>query len=234
MSRFLNKSKALFLHVPRTGGTWITSALDESGVSVSRWNSAIPRGLPRKHGLLWHLRDKRRSSVKQSFAFVRHPKDYYQSVWTYLKSKGVDKRGRMLRRFQWHPFHPAIRQWRDDFPSWVLRMTQFEPRWMARLIDMYIGPEGAEFCDYVGRTEWLVTDFVKIMVQLGYEEDLFDVEQLRGIGRQNQNYYQKDDVYWPVLSYVKLVEDSEHEVIRRFYGDSFERLKYGAVEVVKT
>lgn len=233
MSRFLNKSKALFLHVPRTGGTWITSALDESGVSVSRWNSAIPRGLPRKHGLLWHLRDKRRSSVKQSFAFVRHPKDYYQSVWTYLKSKGVDKRGRMLRRFQWHPFHPAIRRWDGNFREWIVNMTTYEPKWMSRLVDLYIGPKGAEFCDYVGRTERLVDDFVEIMSCLGYERGMFDVDRLKDMGKLNRNYYQSTDTI-DLGSLEDEIQNAEHEVIRRFYGDSYERLKYGVVEMAKT
>lgn len=76
--------QSIFIHVPKTGGTWVTSLLSKLGfiketyplhphVSLREIVSRFPAlsGLP-------------------SFAFVRHPFGWYQSFWAYRETHGWD------------------------------------------------------------------------------------------------------------------------------------------------
>lgn len=224
MTRYLKKSKALFVHIPRTGGMWVNSALTAANISVSRWNQTFATSLPKKHALISHVPPDNRASVNVSFSFVRHPLDYYKSVWTYLKTKGAGNRQKMLEDFSWHPFQKPIEQWSEgiDFVSWCLRMCEHEPGWMARLVDLYVGPAGGEFCRYIGRTEKLEEDFCSIMSLLGYE-----VDRAKLPPKANTNEYDPNYPYWKAQDHAKAVLNSEVDIIDRFYLGQFDRLEYG-------
>lgn len=224
MTRYLKEADTLFVHIPRTGGMWINKALKVSGIPVSRWNQTFTRSIPKKHALIGHIPPDNRASVKVAFAFVRHPLDYYKSVWTYLKNKGKHQRHKIENNFSWHPFHKPIELWQDDidFVSWCLRMCDHEPGWMARLVDLYVGPAGGEFCQYIGRTEKLEEDFCSIMSLLGYQ-----IDQTKLPPKSNANKYDPNYSYWRTQDHSKYILESECDILYRFYLTKFDRLEYG-------
>jgi hypothetical protein len=72
------------LHIPKTGGTWVTLALQVAGVPCEIvWTRLGPGS--RGHAT---LAETRAYSDRFSFAFVRHPLDLYRSRWAANENDG--------------------------------------------------------------------------------------------------------------------------------------------------
>jgi hypothetical protein len=48
-----------------------------------------------------------------------------------------------------------------------------------------VGPEGGEFCNFIGRTETLIDDFMLVLSELGYNEGMAAESEYRGMERHN-------------------------------------------------
>lgn len=215
MAHLLSKYRLLHHHIPRTGGTWIDRALRILDVRVSMRFRFDGITLPMKHCLLSHYTEDHRSRWDTTFTFVRHPIKYYESVWSYLYT--IERYRSGLKRFDWHPFMDAYLCWDYDFNVWAGTMLRKYPGWVSHLFEMYVGPKGGEFCNYIGRTESIVENFCEIMADFGLSDDkIFDLE------KQNMS---KVEVEWDE-SLKLAVNRSEHSSISRFYGNNFNKLRY--------
>ena len=141
---------SVFLHIPKTGGTWVRKALVDAGLS-----GALVRSRERDeayNGTLrsWHnvpTWDARYHERPNRFCFVRHPADWYRSYW-------------------------AFRMWRKN---WEIRENEFDhkcssgefPEFIDKVLQHY--PDGyvtwlyayfANHCTFVGKTENLPTDLL--------------------------------------------------------------------------
>ena len=153
--------------------------------------------------------------VKQIVAFVRHPVDYYVTTWRYLHSSryaSYTRLSNLWTRWRWHPFRQAALLYRADFCEWVDVMIEQEPGWATRLMAWYVGPEHGEFCDFIGRTETLVTDLAEVLNRLGHP---VNESSLAAIGRVNQSPAEQVDVPDDLRARI---EREERVLIRRFYG----------------
>ncbi len=213
MARYLVDTKAVFLHIPRTGGTWIRDALGVLGVHAGPY-SLTEQNLPKNHCYLGHYFRAPYSKKDTNFiiAIVRHPIAYYESVWKWI----TYSRGRMRGRWSWHPYMTASRLYSTDFNVWVEIMLREEPAWYTRMVELFVGPAGGEFCDYIGRTETLENDFHAILLHLGYHKEVEDGWQsVKSMGRRNN--YNHSIVWNPDLKEKILI--SERLVIDRFYSE---------------
>lgn len=209
MARYLLESKALFLHVPRTGGSWVERAIDLCQIKRVGWLEKQPLYLPRKHCLLSHYHRTEMAKVDYVFAFVRHPVAYYESVWKWLGRN----RNFMQSHWRWHPHRAAGELYRPEFDDWVDAMLTNEPLWCTRLFEQYVGPPGGEFCNYIGRTETLARDFREVMEHLGHEENVkLHRPELEALGKVN-NIDRK--LSWSAPLLAKVLE-TERSVIERF------------------
>jgi len=77
MSARLLPSNALFLHIPKTGGSWVEQALREIGVQIEQ--PATIHGVTYRHSLLSMFQEQ----YPYVFTFVRHPLSWYESWWKY-------------------------------------------------------------------------------------------------------------------------------------------------------
>ncbi len=163
MSRYLIDYNAAFLHIPRTGGTWIELVLRAAGLLCRHLSKAEPLDLPKNHRMLGHYRGFERPvmAAKFLFTFVRHPIPYYESVWKWINA---NRNAWIKKRWKWHPFCSPISIYRrrPEFADWVEGMLEEEPCWATRLFEGYVGPEGGEFVDFVGRTCSLREDLCQV------------------------------------------------------------------------
>ncbi len=221
MSCLLTNQRLFFLHIPRTGGTWVKQALGILNIRIqARFSRRMYSGairLSTKHCLLSHYLEKEHSRWDTSFAFVRHPIEYYETVWgwIYLSVHHPDKR----KRFCWHPFTIPYDNWDKDFNVWIKTMLEKYPGWVSHLFDLYVGPQGGEFCKYIGRMENLVDDFCAIMEDYNLlSDELCNIEK--------QNIRQAPKIVWDE-GLKRDVEVSESSAINRFYGKNLHKLRYG-------
>src|SRR5262245_7193832 len=77
MSVYLRQTGALFLHIPKTGGSWVEHTLEQSGFEIDQADTI--EGVTYRHSLLSMIR-REQSFV---FTFVRHPLLWLESWWKF-------------------------------------------------------------------------------------------------------------------------------------------------------
>jgi hypothetical protein len=147
---------AIFLHVPKTGGTWVEHALVAAGVPCSQYDVDGDR-----HADLSYLP---RQDVS-TFAFVRHPLTLHQSYWRFKMGAGWDAR---------NPFDLDVQT--DHFERFVENTLRRHPGWVSQMYEDYVGPPEREI-SFIGRFECLADDLVRALTTFGIP---FDESRLRG------------------------------------------------------
>jgi len=215
MVRYLKKQQAMFSHIPRTGGTWVEKALLDLRVPLSFHCVGIKKGYPKKHSAFAQY-TYRPGSMRMMFSFVRHPIAYYESVWKWLRRYVEGKTRR--KEWKWHPFKSVSSFPLSDFNVWMCHVLEDEPLWYTRLIELYVGPNDGEWCNFIGRTETLVEDFILLMNSFGVKgiEKLMTIPNIHGI---------RHHVEWDGCLKERVLE-SERLVISRFYGEDTKDRKW--------
>ena len=233
MSYYLPEKRALFLHVPRTGGTWIKEAMFQAGIPMNKWGRIGEPYRPKKHTIIPHIRPDLWARVGVVFAFVRHPVPYYVSVWRFATRSWADRPDKMQWAVQERndpaAINEAIFRWKPNFDEWLDEMLEEEPGWVTRWFERYVGPPGGEFCHFVGRTETIESDLERVMRMLGYGKQWDEKRE-----RIAQIHHAKNRIRSVKAPNVEVtdeqrarIERSERVTIRRFFGDeTFEKRVY--------
>jgi hypothetical protein len=181
-----------FLHVPKTGGSWATSAMHAAGIPAVH-----PEALP------FHA-DLAESSMyadRFTFAFVRHPLDFWRSYWAYRMRDG------------WEPASQIDAQAASpDFDEFINRVIARAPGEATALYQRFIGPPTAEI-EFVGRFEHLADDLV---VALRLAGEPFDEGTLRACPPVNASDYVQLPALYDQHTAERLAA-SEWATVERFY-----------------
>jgi hypothetical protein len=209
MSFYISKNRAMFLHIPRTGGTTVGKVVRQLGLTAVHYRPERHEALrlPVNHCLLPHYSPQQLIDVDMICTFVRHPIAYYESIWKWM-AMPREPRVRVMKSWRWHPTLSAWLQYSPDFNEWVWNMLRNEPAWYSRLLGWYVGPQGGEYVNWIGRTESLDKDFRFLLSLWGVE----DVDSLT-IPRENSIQVKLE---WEE-SLKKDVLSMEAVVVRRFY-----------------
>jgi hypothetical protein len=228
MSYFLPEKGVLFLHIPRTGGTWIGASMNTAEIPIHNWGRVCEMYRPRKHTILPHYRPDLIPKIKWIFSFVRHPVDYYVSVWRFT-TRSVDIRPEKMRRDAFDKgdsaaINEGVNRWKPDFYEWIEEMLEEEPGWVTRMFERYVGPERGEFPHYIGRTETLEQDAREVMRIVGYEEEWEKAQpKIRKIVHAKNRVRNEKAPQIEVGPELRdRIERSERVALRRFFGkDTF-------------
>jgi hypothetical protein len=221
----LLRNDALFLHVPKTGGTWVTAVLRDLGLVRCRVVS--------KHADMEHVRHcarlqpgryleacakagprwQRRVRRGWKFCFVRHPLSWYESYWLFMRARGwnawgVNRRGRP----RWHPNAGLDGLGDDDFNLFVRRVLERRPGYVTRLFGQYATAD----VGFVGRQERLADDLLGVLRRIGAA---YDETRVRAWPAVNASDLSQGRPKWDD-GLRREVLRMEHDAIVRFGYDS--------------
>jgi hypothetical protein len=186
--------RAIFLHVPKTGGTWVKAAAANAGL---RFEEHLVDG--DIHGDLSYCPFPDRFI----FAFVREPLSLYKAYWRFKLKQGWDERS---------PFDKDCKA--PTFAAFVENVLRREPAWCTRMFEGYVGPPEREI-DFVGRYESLADDLVEALRLSGAA---FDEQALRATAPVNVSGV-PHALSACSAELADRVQLSEHRAIRRFGYD---------------
>jgi hypothetical protein len=180
---------AVFLHVPKTGGSWVTMAVRAGGCQVEDY--VVDDDV---HGDLSYCPHRDRFI----FAFVRHPLALYRSYWRFKIGHKWDVR---------NPFDMDCAA--DTFPAFVEKVVSKYQGWCSSMFEDYVGPPDRPI-DFIGRYETLADDLVRALRTAG---ESFDESALRATPPVNVSG--PCEASWtPAL--VDAVVKSEARALQRF------------------
>ena len=183
--------KSCFLHIPKTGGTWVTQVIRQAGIPHEEF---LVDGDPHR-------------GVKECphperfrFAFVRHPVVAYQSYWRF--KMGED----------WNPPNQMDKMCRsDEFETFVLKALKYFPGFCTHVYEQYVGPPENPI-EFIGKQENLVEDLI---TALGRAGETFNASLIRAFPPRNVSDRTRfDATYTPELE--RLVREAERAGIERY------------------
>jgi hypothetical protein len=189
-------NNAVFLHVPKTGGSWIKAAITNAGID---YEEHLVDGDP--HGDLSYCPCRDRFT----FAFVRDPLSLYRSYWRF-------KMGQFRMTTEWdcrNPFDVACAA--PTFTGFVENVLRLEPAWCSRAFEDYVGPPTREI-DFVGRFEYLMADLVRALYR---SRTPFDERAIRNTPPINVSTVDAGLAQWSD-ALAQRVRRSEQDAILRF------------------
>lgn len=197
-----------FLHIPKTGGSWVAKVLTEQGLVQSanghkhadfNWNLWQPgRQIRRLSGSQMGLEalklaakrlcpategirsDKcsAEEKVPFRFCFVRNPFSWYESWFNYMQGKEWRFWGLNASYENWHPNSALNGLGSDNFEEFVRNVIRLLPGYVTEFFYSY----AKIGISYVGKNESLVEDLISVLNFLGLD---FDETKLRESEREN-------------------------------------------------
>ena len=196
----LLKPDAVFLHVPKTGGTFLRKLFVDMGLvrfNFGRDHADMERTInvsghyPGNYllrslqlgGSLDRYVDK-----CYKFCFVRNPFDWYESYWRFLNDRpGLSfkpQKNRSRFGFPIDPWHPgaALEPLVDpDFNRFIDKVVRHCPGYLTQMFGWYADPQ---HIDFVGKQETLENDMRHIFEQLKIK---YDPGVFAALGRVNES-----------------------------------------------
>ncbi len=179
----LLKDGSIFLHIPKTGGNWVTKMLREGNLvkrtigqtkHADLHHLATPVSHNGKHwlGPLKHIQLRRALQPRPfMFCFVRHPLSWYESWFQYMS---VPKRnwrteGNEDSIFHWHPISVINGCGSPDFNEFVSNVVKKCPGYVSRMYGGFTFPK----IDFIGKQENLREDLITALKMRGlpFDED---------------------------------------------------------------
>jgi hypothetical protein len=176
----LLRNGAVFLHVPKTGGTWTTRLLERLGL--------VQTAIGAPHGdyerLFWYDRFHRDAKVFRNllrrrlglipridpacfkFCFVREPLSWYVSWWRFMEGVGWWSWGQEGNPAEWSPMSMLNDLGSPDFNTFMDNVNRKRPGFVTELYGWYTRPDV-----FVGRQENLREDVLTALTLAGFDPD---------------------------------------------------------------
>lgn len=189
------KDGSIFVHIPKTGGNWVTKVLYSQNLVLASFGSHkhvdIPhlftgvgestrkvasrrlRNIPAQVRLMLDCQLHGKPFI---FSFVRHPLTWYESWFKYMNQAKLGWReyGNMYSLRDWHPCSALNGVGSTVFNEFIENVVSRYPGFVTQMFDGYTVPG---LVDYVGRQENLREDLIAVLAQRGLE---FDPDAIRG------------------------------------------------------
>jgi len=180
-----------FLHIPKTGGSWVKKAIIASGVNGKDYRLD---GNP-------HIGLKQcPTPEKYKFAFVRHPVQLYRSYWQFKMTH------------EWDVKNPLDMECKsDNFNVFISNVLNKHPGYYGNALIEFVG-EGNNEIEFIGKYENLVEDLI---IALKSTNEVFNENVIRSLPPYNVSNKKR----FPAQYSEELEQEirkSEIKVITRF------------------
>lgn len=174
----LLKNGAVFLHIPKAGGSWVTKVLYDLGLVEQEFGhqhadmvrvlhaDKFPTGKSSKGSLNVPL-NRPIGVAAYKFCFVRHPLGWYESWWKYMQGARWREWGQPDDKYHWHPCLALNNRGHGDFNAFVAKVLEEHPGFVTELYGRYTD-HGIHF---VGKQENLMSDLIHVLHLLGVNAD---------------------------------------------------------------
>ncbi|MBI1210461.1 MAG: hypothetical protein GC190_03285 [Alphaproteobacteria bacterium] len=169
---------SIFLHIPKTGGSWVTAALKDQNL--------IRRKVEGKHACMDRVLYERTRFAPWrreffTFCFVRNPLSWYESWFKFMsdpKQNWRDWGSTISGRKGWHPNAILNGCGAEDFNTFVANVVRKRPGYVTELFGWYTKPP----ISFIGRQENLAEDLIRVLSMRGIA---FDEQRIRSSIREN-------------------------------------------------
>jgi hypothetical protein len=178
------KNGAVFLHIPKTGGSWITRVLIELDLIAAPlghehtdwdrafWNDRFHHDGKVLRSILRRSVRSRRALVRIKpdcfrFCFVREPLKWYESRWRFEQSRNWKRMGDELDPYKWHPNMMLSGLGSPDFNTFMHNVNKKRPGYLTEFYGWYVKPG----IGFVGKQESLQDDLIKAFALMKLEID---------------------------------------------------------------
>ena len=193
----LLKNGAVFLHVPKTGGTWIRQVLQEldlvegplghghNDFERAYWHDKLHHNLQVVRYILreWVHSPRAQKKMKPGafkFCFVREPLSWYESWWRFMMSLDWRRLGDENDPHKWHPNAMLHGLGDPDFNQFMRNLNRKRPGYVTEMYGWYVRP-GVNF---VGKMENMQQDLLKAFSLMGLN---IDEKRVLAVARQNES-----------------------------------------------
>ncbi len=218
---------AIFLHIPKTGGSWITKVLKECKLLDGKLGHKhadtahllSPIGNKRTRLISYHTKRVLGIYPKHPFlfCFVRHPLSWYESWFKYMSQPNQNwcHWGDEQDLTQWHP-NSILNGLEDhDFNQFVRNVMKKRPGYVTEMFSWYTPPS----INFTGKQENLVDDLVTVLNQLNLN---FNEDQIRNTAPVNKSIYNKTTIRWDAEVKQKLIELEKIGITRYGYAPYYD------------
>jgi len=194
--------KSVFIHIPRTGGTWTRNAIKTLNIP---FHESSKKAIRTTHAYLSDCVSE--TDGKFTWAFVRNPFTYLKSLWIQEWYPGLSVPRYDLNRKKFHEF--------------VELYLEHHPGYVTERYRKFLEVDGKyPAVDFVGRLENINEDFPKALELAGEE---FDPELIKGLKPKNTSnedrYLQRRNDCEYRTDLRKRIIESEKEVFDMFYKE---------------
>lgn len=202
---------AEFLHLPKTGGSWVTEKLESNNLIASHFGhmhanydltlyyERIRKMDGRQHLLaamkllMKKIKLNQHSTLDQNtpfrFCFVRNPFSWYESWWKYSKGRDWREFGVENSSLKWHPNSALNGLGSNDFNEFIWNVIKKRPGYVSELFFSYTKPG----ISMIGRIEHLREDLEYILSFINLK---FDKKDLLTSSKINVSKTPSDEIEW--------------------------------------
>lgn len=200
MSAFYPDLQAVFVHIPKCGGTYIENVLSKitTQLEPEKTNSVG------RHATFFQILNK----ADKVFSQVREPVSWYLSYYRFCKYKQI---------FLWEPnvWHPtdilANCDW-SDFNKWVFSVQKLRPSFLTRMYESFVGDERMKTNIQIFRLEDQPNATLKIFEYLNISANVPKLDRTE----YNESVFEIPAIHNDT---VALIKEREKNIYERFHYD---------------